>query len=240
MTNPLVLQIEEMQISRGQGNESFRVILPHLSLDAGQVVALTGPSGCGKSTLLECIGLLLKPDHVRLHNLKSLDLLDSKHESSGIREKFLAQVRGNFLGFVPQTGGLLPFLSVQGNIDLPNRMLGKATSDPIIEMVIDRLGLRPLLERSPSQLSIGERQRVSFARAVAHSPALLLADEPTAALDPDLAKKIIVLMMEVVRELDISALIVSHEWSILSELGIGRIAGIPHGERATVFDGSPR
>jgi putative ABC transport system ATP-binding protein len=140
------------------------------------------------------------------------------------------------LGFVPQSGGLLPFLSVKQNIELPRKLVGVQDRDLLLEQVIERLRLKPLLGRMPAQLSIGERQRVSFARSIAHRPGLLLADEPTAALDPILAKELFTLIVEIARELSIGALIVTHEWSLVADVGIRQIVGTVGAQRRTVFD----
>jgi putative ABC transport system ATP-binding protein len=140
------------------------------------------------------------------------------------------------MGFVPQTGGLLPFLSVKQNIELSTRLSGTALATAVQKTVIERLNLGSLLKRLPRDLSIGERQRVSFARSIAHQPMLLLADEPTAALDPVLAKELFTLIVDISRELKISALIVTHEWSIVADLGIRQITAQIQADRRTIFN----
>jgi putative ABC transport system ATP-binding protein len=139
------------------------------------------------------------------------------------------------MGYVPQTGGLLPFLTVRQNIDLPASMSGRAIDRTLLARLVERLKLTDLLNRFPRELSIGERQRVSFARAVAHQPALILADEPTAALDPNLAHELFALIIEVVSEFNIAALIVTHEWSLVAESKLRKVVAVVQADHRTVF-----
>lgn len=231
-----VLEIVGLEVSRGNVGEAFEVELGSLDLDAGEVIAIVGPSGCGKSTLLEAIGLLLAPRSVTRLSLGSLDLTGDLQCTAGVREKRWARLRQHKLGFVPQSGGLLPFLNVRDNIELPRRLVGLKGRDALLEQVIERLRLGGLLERMPAQLSIGERQRVSFVRAIAHHPSLLLADEPTAALDPILAKELFALIVEIAREFQIGALIVTHEWSLVTDVGLRKIVGTVSAQRRTSFN----
>ena len=104
-----MLTIKDLSVTRGQGDQSFTVSLPYLSLNEGEIVALCGSSGCGKSTLLEVIGLILKPDVLTQYELEGVDLSTLiQHDE----QKTLAKVRSKKLGFMLQNGGLLPFLSV--------------------------------------------------------------------------------------------------------------------------------
>jgi putative ABC transport system ATP-binding protein len=230
-----LLSVRGMEISRGRVGEAYRVCMPKLELSTGEVAAIVGPSGCGKSTLLEALGLILQPDHLEGFRLQEFDLSVNPRVSTQRREKYLARVRQHCLGFVPQTGGLLPFLSVKQNIELSTRMSGTALTPAVQKTVVERLNIGSLLKRLPRDLSIGERQRVSFARSIAHQPMLLLADEPTAALDPVLAKELFSLIVDISRELKISALIVTHEWSIVADLGIRQINAQIQADRRTIF-----
>lgn len=212
-----MIQIEGLAITRGDPQHGFRVALPTLSLAKGEIGALTGLSGCGKSTLLEMIGLILRPDelhHFQLDNNLTITRTVLRHEQNK-----LSALRAEKLGFMLQNGGLLPFLTVMQNIQLPRKMLGLTPHSPWLDHAIDHLQLRPLLNRLPRQLSIGERQRAAFIRAIAHEPALLLADEPTAALDPHNAQALYALIVEMVKQLNISALVVSHDWSLVERFG---------------------
>lgn len=212
-----MIQIEGMAIMRGDAQHGFRVALPSLTLEKGEIGALTGLSGCGKSTLLEMIGLILRPDELTHFQLGD-DLIITQAVLSNEQAR-LASLRAEKLGFMLQSGGLLPFLTVMQNIQLPRKMLGLTPHSAWLDHAIDHLQLRPLLSRLPRQLSIGERQRAAFIRAIAHEPALLLADEPTAALDPHNAQALYALIVEMVKQLDISALVVSHDWSLVERFG---------------------
>lgn len=236
MTPPM-LHIENLAIHRG----TYRILLPRLSLARGEVAAITGASGCGKSTLLEMIGLILRPERLDRYELTngegagaaSLDIAALLRED---RQARLADLRAQCLGFVPQSGGLLPFLDVRQNIALPRRMLGLPASGERVEEAIEHLGLKPLLHKKPAQLSLGERQRASFVRAIAHEPDLLLADEPTAALDPLQARRLFELIIETTQRLRIATLLVSHDWGLLRACAIRRLVGVPQsGDDGTVF-----
>jgi len=234
VTEP-ILDIQDLQVSRGRVGQSYEVVLDALHLESGDVAAIVGASGCGKSTLLEAIGLLLEPSQVVRFQIGSFDLSRDMQNNRVEREARWASIRQHCLGFVPQSGGLLPFLNVRNNIDLPRQLAGMVGPDPLLEEVIERLRLGSLMKRSPAQLSIGERQRVSFVRAIAHRPKLLLADEPTAALDPILAKELFALIVEIARDFNIAALIVTHEWSLVEDVGIRKIVGQVSAQRRTIF-----
>jgi len=215
-----MLHIKDLCVVRGQGAQAHHVYLPQLTLRPGQIMAVTGESGCGKSTLLEAIGLLLRPASVgrfELHDKKQLDvatLLNSNKQAE------LADIRARHLGFVLQNGGLLPFLSVQDNIRLPCQLLGMVPDKAMLSRVIDALKLSPLLSKYPAQLSFGERQRTAFARAIMHRPGLVLADEPTAALDPYNAQQLFSLFIDLVAQEGMMALVVCHDWPLVQRFNL--------------------
>ncbi|WP_333495250.1 ABC transporter ATP-binding protein [Kluyvera sp. CHPC 1.251] len=216
-----MLHIENLRIVRGQGSQAHHVNLPQLMLRPGQVVAVTGESGCGKSTLLEAIGLLLSPgkigrfelnDGIQQFNIAAL-IDDEQHNE-------LAGIRARQLGFVLQNGGLLPYLSVKDNILLPCKLLGLTPDKSMLDRIISALKLSPLLAKLPTQLSFGERQRTAFARAILHRPALVLADEPTAALDPYNAQQLFSLFIDLVRQEGMMALVVCHDWPLVQQFNL--------------------
>ena len=212
-----MLHIEDMRIRRGS---DYQIVLPRLILGRGEVAAITGASGCGKSTLLEMIGLILRPDGLGQFRLGDADGLDVAALLRDDRQAQLADIRAQRLGFVLQSGGLLPFLSVRQNIELPRRMLGLPGKSELVDEAISRLCLQPLLGKLPAQLSIGERQRVAVARALAHDPAVVLADEPTAALDPALAEEVMTLLSELALEQGTTLLVVTHDAELAAGAGI--------------------
>jgi len=229
-----MLHIENLWIHRGA---NYRIELPALHLAKGQIQAIIGASGCGKSTLLEMLGLILRPEGwgqfdllINRQRLNIAALLASQQATA------LTAVRARHIGFVLQNGGLLPFLNVRQNIQLPRRLLGLPTKCAWVNDIIAYLELTPLLERLPAHLSMGQRQRVAFVRAIAHQPALLLADEPTAALDPPQARRLLALIIDIVKQYNIAALFVSHDWSLIHAYGIPALQGRPlPGGKGTVF-----
>ena len=216
-----MLVIKQLEISRLTGKSSFRVCLPELKLRAGDVVVIQGDSGSGKSTLLEMIGMILKPDKVDGFKLfldnNDLDIAKLINNND-INQ--LANIRAQYLGFMLQTGGLLPFLKIYDNILLPIKLLQKNVDNSRLEYLIDKLGISHLLNKYPKQLSIGERQRASFIRSIIHKPALLLADEPTSALDPYNANLLFDLIIEQAKQDNIAAIIVTHDWQRISTKGL--------------------
>ncbi|MBJ7416062.1 MAG: ABC transporter ATP-binding protein [Niveispirillum sp.] len=216
-----MLEIEGLYCQRGDGTDGFRLEVPRLRVAAGEALAITGPSGCGKSTLLDLLGLVLRPDHADRFDMGGGgEAVDIKALWKAGRDP-LALLRGRHIGYILQTGGLLPFLSVRDNIALSLRLLEMKA--PHLPRLVDRLGLVGLLDKQPAALSVGERQRVAIARALAHRPALVLADEPTASVDPENAGRIIALLLDMVQAMGATLLLVSHDWDMLDRLPIDRI-----------------
>ncbi len=220
-----MLDIQGLMVQRGKAGQCHRVALAHLQLEAGEIRAVTGESGCGKSTLLEAIGLLLSPQALERFVL-GRQRLDVAALLAADDQPALARLRSRHLGFVLQSGGLLPFLRVRDNIALPRRLLGMPTRSAQVERAVQALRLEHLLDQYPQALSIGERQRVACVRAIAHEPELLLADEPTAALDPHSARRLFELLLELVARLGLSALVVSHDWQLVDEFALPRLAAV--------------
>jgi putative ABC transport system ATP-binding protein len=173
------------------------------TVDAGSSVAITGPSGGGKSTLLGVLGGLALPTAgaVRIGG----------EEISALPERRRSDFRRSHVGFVYQADNLLPFLTVVENVGLqlaldPASAAGDRTLD-----LLDRLGLAGEAHRLPDHLSGGQRQRAAVARAVVHRPEVILADEPTGALDAANAAAVIDLLLEVRREIGATLVMVTHD-----------------------------
>jgi putative ABC transport system ATP-binding protein len=192
----------------------FRLLVPDIQISAKENIALIGHSGCGKSTLLDILALISKPDsldEMSLHPVDgdSYDIADLwEHD----KQSPLSQIRKQHIGYVLQSGGLLPYLTVRENIELPRKLLNLPEDDSI-KSISKVLGIDRQLDKVPGLLSAGERQRASFARALSHRPSILIADEPTAALDPITAQKIMAVVMEVIRGLNITLITASHDWA---------------------------
>lgn len=192
----------------------FRLKIPSIQIKAQEHIALVGHSGCGKSTLLDMLALVLHPDHADQFDLHPVEEAMYNVEDLWQRKKqgALSQVRKHHIGYVLQSGGLLPYLTVRENIELPRRLLNLADDDSV-QSLTRVLGIHRQLDKLPGLLSAGERQRVAFARALSHRPSILLADEPTASLDPITARKIMGVVMELIKGLKITLITASHDWA---------------------------
>ena len=176
-----------------------------LTIQAGEYVAVMGPSGSGKSTLLNVLGLLDRPDSG--HYL--LDGIDT----AGLSELQLATLRSQSIGFVFQSFHLIPRLTARENIELPLMLAGVAPAlrRERVDGLLAELGLGNRAEHKPAELSGGQRQRVAIGRAMAMSPRLLLADEPTGNLDSHSGDEVIKLLERLNREQGITLVIVTHD-----------------------------
>jgi putative ABC transport system ATP-binding protein len=215
-------------------NSGFKLHIPSIEIHAGENVAIVGHSGCGKSTLMDMLALILRPDETDQFELSPVDGSSDQIDNLWKRNKRnrLSQIRRQHIGYVLQSGGLLPYLTVRENIDLPRRLL-KLPDDDSINSISRVLGIQRQLDKLPGLLSAGERQRAAFARALSHRPSILLADEPTAALDPITARKIMAVVMELIKGLKITLITASHDWAHVYKMDLR----ILHQEAEPVEDG---
>jgi ABC-type lipoprotein export system ATPase subunit len=179
------------------------------SLDRGQACALVGPSGSGKTTLLSILGCLLTPTSGELRiGDQTVDFRSGR---------LLGELRRTRIGFVFQHAQLLPFLSMEENLRVVGKNSGMAASDleNRIRDVAGRLGVDCLLSKKPEHVSGGQRQRIAIARAVIHCPPIILADEPTAALDWSNGETVIRLLTEQAKIDNALLLTVTHDTRLL-------------------------
>lgn len=230
------LAIRNLEIVRGKANQAFKVSLPNLVLSPGEAIAVTGSSGCGKSTLIEALGLILEPSRLDRFELVGQDISSVVNSQQTKHDLTLSSLRCQHYGFVPQTNGLLPYLKVQQNIELQAQIQGRSIDKPWLAHATARLGLETLTNRYARELSVGQRQRVSFLRAIAHRPSILLADEPTAALDPDHAIALFEVMLELARDLHVATVVVTHEWELVQSFGLSRLTAKSVGPSHMVFE----
>ncbi len=203
-----MLQITELVKSFPQpGGGSLRVLdLAELRIAAGEQVALIGQSGGGKTTLLHLIAGLLVPDRGSIQ----VDGVELTRLSEQGRDRFRAAT----IGYVFQTFNLLPAFSALENVRLGMTFGQGRHHFSRASELLDRVGLADRADYRPSQLSVGQQQRVSIARALAGKPKLLLADEPTANVDPATARQALDLIRTTCQEEAVAMLIVTHDMNI--------------------------
>jgi lipoprotein-releasing system ATP-binding protein len=184
-----------------------------LQIGRGESVAIVGPSGSGKSTLLNIIGTLDRPASGEV-------LLDGK-DLSKLDEKGLAQVRNHQIGFVFQAHHLLPQCTVLENVLVPTLAdkKGRTGADERARKLLERVGLGERINHRPGQISGGERQRAAVVRALIMKPQLLLADEPTGALDRRTSDELSHLLVELNREEDVTLIVVTHSPDLAKRMG---------------------
>lgn len=207
-----VYRLRDITKTRRSGNSRFHLHVPELTIAQGEIVIVRGPSGCGKSTLLDLLALTLEPDDLGLFEFgcdgddpAPISVLWSKR-----RHNRISALRAQSIGYVVQTGGLLPYLSVADNITLSARLVNRPWTGPLRDLA-GKLSISHLLGRMPGSLSVGERQRVAIARAMIHRPRVVIADEPTASLDPANAAVTFDLLVDLVTQEGITAIIASHD-----------------------------
>lgn len=213
---PTAVAVEANQCRRLLGRASGDDVvfaLDALRVEAGEHVALVGPSGCGKSTLLNLIAGLVLPDAGRV----AVAGAEWGRLSPAARDHH----RGSRIGFVFQSFNLLDPFSAVENVEMALRF-GRAVPrgahrGRAVEL-LRRVGLGHRLDARPGRLSVGERQRVAIARALANRPPVLLADEPTGALDPPTASSVFDLLVEVARESGAALLMVTHDAELAARL----------------------
>ena len=176
-----------------------------LSLRRGSVVALLGPSGAGKSTLIKALGLVSLPEKGTIEMQGRAVVEDGQ-----LRGDVMAW-RRTYLGFVFQKPNLIPFLTAQRNVEIACEIGEREPPKQRARELLDYLGVLHRAGAYPDTMSGGEQQRVAIARALANRPALLLADEPTAALDKERGRSVMELFRRVSHEQDTAVLVVTHD-----------------------------
>jgi len=205
-----LLAIENLRKTYRTPDGETQVVLdvPGFVLEERQQLALRGTSGTGKTTLLNCIAGILSPNSGRItlagHNLGEL--------SESQRDR----LRAENIGYIFQTFNLLQGYTCRENV-LLGMSFGTGVDHAYVRHLLNRVGLGDRLDYRPSQLSVGQQQRVAVARALANRPKLVLADEPTGNLDPKNAREAMKLIREICGENDAALLLVSHDRTVLDQ-----------------------
>ncbi|MBQ0719554.1 MAG: ABC transporter ATP-binding protein [Gammaproteobacteria bacterium] len=206
----MTVSIHNLQFAYGRANDNPILKIPEWSVTTGEHIFLHGPSGSGKSTLLNLLAGILAATEGSINILdQSLDRMSGRQ-----RDKF----RAHHIGFVFQQFNLIHYLSVLDNIRLANHFSGfpfRKNTDSQAKELLRALGINAALHHQPaSSLSIGQQQRVAIARSLINTPELLIVDEPTSALDSQNRDAFMTLLMEIVRQHNITLIFVSHDQSL--------------------------
>jgi putative ABC transport system ATP-binding protein len=190
----------------GQGALAFEALKGvDFQVQKGEFLMLAGPSGSGKTTLLSILGCVLSPTEGEVY---------LEHERvSSLPEAELPRIRTQYIGFIFQGHNLIASLTAEQNIALQLELRGIGSREALVEArdLLDKVGLPDKFNRKPNELSGGQRQRVAVARAMAGNPPIILADEPTAALDAENGRLITELLRQLCRERGHSVVVVTHD-----------------------------
>jgi putative ABC transport system ATP-binding protein len=229
-TKAIVYHLRDVVRDRASEGVTFRLRVPSLQIMQGEKIALIGESGCGKSTLLDMLAFIAQPSDIAAFRFRP----EQEDEAVDVAQLWkrrqmndLGDLRKRHIGYVMQTGGLLPYLTVRENMSLTRTVLGMGPDDTV-ESLASELGIARHLDKLPDTLSVGERQRVAIGRALAHQPPIVIADEPTASVDPFAAEKIMSLFIGLAEERNITVVVASHAWRHIKRLGLRRLAHHTH------------
>ena len=208
MNNNFAIETDKLTKVYGSGNtEVVAMREASMRIRGGEIVALLGPSGSGKSTFLTAVGLINPPTSGRVFIGGRL-VLDSPHARTN-----LTKFRRQQMGFVFQKSNLIPFLNARENVQVALQLNGRTTGAArrrAMEL-LDYLGVADRAVNYPSMLSGGQQQRVAVARALANEPSVILADEPTAALDSHRGRQVMELFAKVAHENNAGVIVVTHD-----------------------------
>lgn len=219
-----IIALENIRKSYADGSQMHHVLNQlNLSVESNEFVAILGPSGSGKSTLLAITGLLLSADEGRI-SIAGQDL-------TGLNQGQWTQKRLELLGFIFQDHQLLSYMKIGDQLELVAKLKGekdKKKRHEEVKALLADLGIEACYHQYPNQMSGGQKQRAAIARAFIGNPQVILADEPTASLDPDRGQEIAQLIRKEVKSKNKSAIMVTHDRSILSY--VDTIYELKHGQ----------
>jgi len=206
------IRIEGIKKRYGSGDTAVDALKGvEMQVAAGEVIGLVGPSGSGKTTMLKCLGAVIEPTAGRM------TIGDELIYDDGWRIKDLRTLRRDRIGFVFQAPYLIPFLDVTDNVALLPMLAGRSNAEARKRAVelLEALDVAHRARAMPSQLSGGEQQRVSIARALVNRPPVILADEPTAPLDSERALAVIRILNQMARQYETAIIVVTHDEKII-------------------------
>lgn len=199
-----MLTFKKVKKTFKDGNETIDAVKPtSLQFNKGELIAIVGPSGSGKSTFLTMAGALQTPTSGEIHI--------NGQNITAMKEKQLARIRLNEVGFVLQSTNLVPFLTVKQQFQLLKKMKKDVLREEDYQQLLEQLGLSTLENKLPNGLSGGQKQRVAIAKALYTNPAIILADEPTAALDTENALEVIQILQDQTKQRQKIGIIVTHD-----------------------------
>ena len=204
-----LINIQNMTKIYRMGESEFKALDNiDLKIDAGEYVAIIGPSGSGKSTLMNMLGCLDVPT--------SGEYILNGADVSKMNETQLAKIRNKNIGFIFQRYNLMGRTSALRNVELPVRYAGMSASERSSKAIsaLTSVGLADKMSNMPSELSGGQQQRVAIARALVNNPSILMADEPTGALDSRTGKEVLDLFEQLHKERQITIIVVTHDPNI--------------------------
>ena len=206
------IHIENLKKRYGEGETAVDALKGvDMTIWPGEVVGLVGPSGSGKSTLLKCLGAVIEPTAGRM-TLGGQTIFDERWQIDDLRT-----LRRDRIGFVFQAPYLIPFLDVTDNVALLPMLAGVPNTDSRIraQELLNALDVGHRAKANVSQLSGGEQQRVSIARALANHPPVILADEPTAPLDSERALNVVRILNQMAEQFQTAIIVVTHDEKII-------------------------
>jgi len=232
------ISLEQVIKKRESAGANYMLEIPEFHVNTGEFVVIVGASGCGKSTLMDMLALVLRPSSAQ--TFQYTDISDKVHDAESLwrdgKENGLSNIRRDILAYVLQSGGLFPYLSVRENASVPRRLKGLPVNNQLLEEIAYAIGLAvpvagrnkvalgdpvsaevlsgadySLLSKKPRHLSGGQRQRSAILRALMSEPAIILADEPTAAVDEITAESIMHEFKAVARQRNVSVVMVTHD-----------------------------
>lgn len=203
----LAVMADNVSRTYGSGEASVKALdRVSLEIPEGTLVAVMGPSGSGKSTLVHCLAGLDVPDRD-----PSTRIVVGGQDITGLSDDQLTRFRRDHVGFVFQAFNLVPTLTARQNIELPLSLAGAKPDSERLEALADTLGIRSRLDHRPDEMSGGQQQRVAIARALLPGPAVIIADEPTGALDSATSHEVLGLLRRSVDEFNQTVVIVTHD-----------------------------